>query len=167
MNNWMQNCTDANIKEKLEEILNQVLAEKQDELRTEVVTRFFELLGTLAPETIDTHGLEMRGLTEAAQALKENPELTHTIFYDVKEKEVYVRANNVRGMQDDIDLLSPSCPYVCRVYRGQGMTAQEIADKISEAVERNIMMALLDSKYRTLAEEEKAELLYTREGIRK
>lgn len=167
MNNWIYDGSDADFKKKLENILSQVLLEKQEELRSEVITRFFELLKAPASEVIDTHGLEMHGLIEAAEVLKENQEISHTVYYDYISQEVYVRANNDRGMQDDIDLLSPHCPYVCRVFRGQELTPQEIADKVSEAMERNIMMALIDANFLAMAEEEKTELLYAREGIRK
>lgn len=167
MNNWMKYSTDADIRDKLEKILSQVLAEKQEELRTEVVTRFLELLETSASKSIDTHGLEMHGLKEAAETLNKNPEVSHTLCYDATTKEVYVRANAVRGMQNKIDLLSPSQLCVCRVCSGQEITAQEIADKLSEAVECKIMMALIDSKYLSLAEDEKNKLLYTRDGIRR
>lgn len=165
MSNWIKSGSDADTKKRLEYILNQVLIENQRKLHDEVISRFFELLEDSSSEAIDTHGLEIKGLAEAAEALKENPEVSHTIYYDAISKEVYIRENNIRGMQNDIDLLSPHCPYICRVYRGQEMTSQEIADKVAEAMERNIMMALIDAKFLAMAEEEKTELLYAREGI--
>lgn len=108
----MSNNTDfTNIifKQQIMDIVGAVLAEKTLQLREEISDRVSELFKGLPAIVIDTHGLEMHGLIEVAEALKEEQEFAHTIYYDVTSKKVYIRTNNVRGMQNDVDLLSPRC----------------------------------------------------------
>lgn len=117
MNNWMKYGTEADIKEMTEKILSQVMIEKQEKIRSEIVTRFFELLEISTSKAIDAYGLGVHVLKETAETIDENPEVYHTIYYDATTKKEYVCANTVK----EFEMGLAYCPQTALAYVGSAV----------------------------------------------
>lgn len=149
MNNIMESTNYAVIQQ-VASILEKAITEEESNTTERVVREIRDLLDSVQTTEVDTHGLIIHGLDEAARATAEAAQPGWfnrwcNIYYDRDLQKVSAEICLIGNKPSILNQLSTACSYVCTSIRP--MTQQEIADKVFAMVNRNIELALVAEKY--------------------
>lgn len=166
MNN-IPDTTGNDIIQKITNILEKAILEDGKNTDKKVITEIKALLDPIPPTEVNTHGLVIHGLDDAARATAESSKQSWfehwcNIYYDKATQKVSAEICLIGNKPSIVSQFSSSCPYVCTSIRP--MTPQEIADKVYEAAIRNIEMALVEARYNIAEAAKEAFMTLTRWG---